>query len=188
MNLTQITQQISSRRLSSILGSDVKKHQDSATEMLRAVLQKDCLAMWDLLENGADPETILTTSGRTISGKPSQFKGTSLHFASISGDIPMIKLLLAHQAKVNTICAQGSTALFYAIQKGHVDAVDLLLDNEADYTIRNTIGCDAMLAASVYDKTLIIELLLQKGVSPIQKLNTSPIQSSDLSKNKITNL
>lgn len=103
----------------------------------------------------------------------------------------MIKLLLAHQAKVNTICAQGSTALFYAIQKGHVDAVDLLLDNEADYTIRNTIGCDAMLAASVYDKTLIIELLLQKGVSPNTKAEhfTYPIlRSIEKQDNKLVEL
>lgn len=66
---------------------------------------------------------------------------TAMHFAAMSGQTDIIKLLLAHQAKVNVATTnEGWTPLHLAAQFGQKEAVQLLLDNNADINAKTRYG------------------------------------------------
>ena len=74
-----------------------------------------------LLSQGADPEA-------------TNFRGwSSVHFASQSGDIPSITLLLNKGLNVNCTTSDGSTPLIYAARFGHDAAASYLLSQGEDF-------------------------------------------------------
>ena len=60
---------------------------------------------------------------------------TALHFATDSGDLFLVKLLLQHGANVNAQDFEGKTPLYYGVEKNHVQIVSLLLDQGANKKI-----------------------------------------------------
>lgn len=57
---------------------------------------------------------------------------SALHYAVISGDLSMVKMLLQHGALLDTQDHEGKTPLYYAVEKNHVRIVDFLVSNGAD--------------------------------------------------------
>jgi ankyrin repeat protein len=60
---------------------------------------------------------------------------TALHFATESGDLFFVKLLLQHGANINAQDHEGKTPLYYGVEKNHVQIVSLLLDQGANKKI-----------------------------------------------------
>lgn len=60
---------------------------------------------------------------------------TALHYAVISADLGMIKMLLQYGALLDTQDHEGKTPLYYAVEKNHVRIVDFLVSNGADKKI-----------------------------------------------------
>eukprot|EP01119_Soliformovum_irregulare_P007355 TRINITY_DN19762_c0_g1_i1.p1 TRINITY_DN19762_c0_g1~~TRINITY_DN19762_c0_g1_i1.p1 ORF type:complete len:258 (-),score=38.51 TRINITY_DN19762_c0_g1_i1:210-983(-) len=63
------------------------------------------------------------------------YKCTALHYASRSGHLNVVKVLLDHGAKINAVEAENWTPLYYAVNCGHKEIVQFLLDSGADQTI-----------------------------------------------------
>lgn len=69
---------------------------------------------------------------------------TPLHYASTSGQIATMRLLLDNHAYIDAASPNGSTPLMMASQYGTNDAVKLLLEAGADPTLRNIQGLAAI--------------------------------------------
>lgn len=87
-----------------------------------------------LVENGADVNAQSGGHGR----------GTALIYASAANRITVMEYLLEHGADINATTPFNETALFWATAKGHVKAVNLLLNKKADTKIKNKKGKAAL--------------------------------------------
>ena len=66
---------------------------------------------------------------------------TPLMFAATFDDPRTVELLLANGAKVNVReRTEGFTALMFAAAEGHIDVVRLLLNHDADRTLKDVDG------------------------------------------------
>ena len=87
------------------------------------------------------------------------------------GDLAATTALLDQGADVNAKFRYGTTALFKAAERGHVEIVKLLLARGADATVKDTFyGATAMTWALDSDHLNVVEVLLQKdpaGVSDV---------------------
>ncbi|WP_265017862.1 ankyrin repeat domain-containing protein [Wolbachia endosymbiont (group A) of Andrena dorsata] len=67
------------------------------------------------------------TSFRTTSNAKSRYGGTTLCLAAMTGNVDIAKVLLKHNADINTKNNEGRTALHYAAKYNHQELVELLL-------------------------------------------------------------
>ena len=80
------------------------------------------------------------------------------------GDVPGTTALLDQGAEVNAKFRYGTTALFKAAERGHLEIVKLLLARGADVTVKDTFyGATALTWALDNDHLEIVTLLLQKS-------------------------
>ncbi|KAJ7855564.1 ankyrin repeat-containing domain protein [Mycena leptocephala] len=63
-----------------------------------------------------------------------------IHLAAMNGDLAMMKLLLAHGARVDDQCGRGESALHHACSVGNLQMVELLLDSGANLESRGYYG------------------------------------------------
>jgi len=54
---------------------------------------------------------------------------TALHYASHSGSLECVKLLIEHNANINATTNKNETALFLATEQNHLDIVEYLAEN-----------------------------------------------------------
>jgi ankyrin repeat protein len=134
-----------------------------------------------LLEKGADSN--LRSDTTPVHGLM-QFDGSWVNFdgqtpfirAALSGDIEVMRLLLAHGADPNIATAQGSTALMAAAginwipaqtytrpEADYVDAVKLCLERGADVNATNTLKLAAIHGAANRGWVSIIQILAAHG-------------------------
>jgi ankyrin repeat protein len=142
-----------------------------------------------LLEKGADPN--LRTDTTPVHGLM-QFDGSWVNFdgqtafirAALSGDIAVMRLLLAHGADPNIATAQGSNALMAAAginwipgqtvtrsEGEYVEAVKLCLERGADVNATNTLKLAAIHGAANRGWVPIIQVLADHGA----KLDTPDV-------------
>jgi len=134
-----------------------------------------------MLEKGADPN--LRTDTTPVHGLM-QFDGSWVNFdgqtpfirAALSGDVAVMRLLLAHGADPNIATNQGSTALMAAAginwipgqtvtrsEAEYVDAVKLCLERGADVNATNTLKLAAIHGAANRGWVSIIQILADHG-------------------------
>ena len=65
---------------------------------------------------------------------------SGLHVAARDGNVPLVKLLLAHRAKVKLTDRQGDSALHYACYRGQTPVIRLLINQGADINGVNNKG------------------------------------------------
>lgn len=95
-------------------GFDVNYKHPNGTGLLHEVVEKGDRQTVDyLLSKGADVNA-------------NCYFGTPLHSAANEGRVDMIRLLVAKGAKVDTVSVSGKTALDYAQENGHQEAVKVL--------------------------------------------------------------
>lgn len=93
-----------------------------------------------------------------------------LHYAVLSGSIPIVNLLLKQGARVNFEAEYNKpTPLDLAILKGDIELVRLLLDHGANVNASSPIiGSPLHMACSegISNRLVILKLLLEKGANP----------------------
>ena len=61
-----------------------------------------------------------------------------------------------------------NTALHYASKEGHVEIVEILLDNDANVNAKNNDGQTALILASIYGHKDTVDMLLKKGKADVK--------------------
>ncbi len=108
--------------------AESRSAQDESPLMLAALhgLLADCKTLIDL---GADVN------------KPGW---TPLHYAATRGHLAVITLLLDEHAYIDAASPNGTTPLMMAAHYGTASAVKLLLEGDADPTLKNSLGLTAL--------------------------------------------
>src|SRR5258708_4373770 len=84
--------------------------------------------------------------------------------ATRKGDLAQVKTLLAKGADVNAKSPYGSTALFFACDRGHTEIAKLLIEKGADVNVEDTFYHATALRWATMNKRLdAIKLLLDHG-------------------------
>ena len=160
----------------------------SYEDFFKAIKQDDAKAMQSLLQRGFDPNTLDPEArhGLTMAvAEPSlkvaevliQAKGINVNFlnsanesalmyAALKGQLALAKLLISKDADVNKT---GWTPLHYAATNGHVDVIQLLLDNHAFVDAASPNGSTPLMLAAQYGTPQAVKLLLDEGAEPLQK-------------------
>ena len=84
--------------------------------------------------------------------KVNQDGWTPLHYAASAGDIPIMKLFLQRQARVDAMAPTNITPLMFAAREGQEEAVKLLLASGADAALKSSHGWTAAQFALAADK------------------------------------
>tara|TARA_A100001037_G_scaffold276386_1_gene275638 strand:+ start:189 stop:611 length:423 start_codon:yes stop_codon:yes gene_type:complete len=74
-----------------------------------------------------------------------------------------VQQYLSQGVSVDAVDVEGRTALFFAAANGHLEIVELLLENEADPNIANAQDNTALHWACVNGHTAVVEKLLSVG-------------------------
>ena len=91
---------------------------------------------------------------------PAQDVNEELWAAARKGDAKEIEALLAKGADVNAKTAYGVTALHFAADKGHLDAVKVLLKHKASVNVKDTFYSSTPLSRSRGYWDVVLELIM----------------------------
>jgi ankyrin repeat protein len=86
--------------------------------------------------------------------------------AVMKGDLRAVRERLRNGADVNAPQPDGSTVLMLAVERNHVDIVDLLLQARANVNVRNEYGATALFVASTGGSVGLIRRLLDAKADP----------------------
>ena len=131
-----------------------------------------------LLDAGADPNVLInsTPRARMREGSPRIVYATALMRAAHSGDIELVKLLLAHGADPHIISADRETTLMSAAGEGFINGyhrqrspaerlavVKLLVDLGEDVNAADGYGITALMDAANLGDIEVVRYLISKG-------------------------
>src|SRR5262245_34432529 len=131
-----------------------------------------------LLDAGADPNFVInsTPRARMRDGSPRIVFATALMRAAFSGDVELVKLLLAHGADPKIVSKDNETALMAAAGTGFIpgyskgrtpaerlEVVKLLIDLGEDVNAADNYGITALMVAANLGDVPIIQYLIDKG-------------------------
>jgi len=103
----------------------------------------------------------------TVADNRSRPKATALYYAVSCGVIGPAKYLIStHGEDVNAKCGFCGTPLHVASNKGHLDAVSLLLDHGAEVNVTNRRGRTPLWEAHYRRHLPVMQLLLEHGADP----------------------
>jgi ankyrin repeat protein len=109
------------------------------------------------------PFIFLFCSVATLGQVPRQELNDQFWEAVRQGDLPAVTALLDQGADVNAKFRYGTTALFKAAERGHIEIVKLLLARGADVTVKDTFyGATAMSWALDNNHIDVVTALLEK--------------------------
>uniref|UniRef100_A0A1X7TIH2 Uncharacterized protein n=1 Tax=Amphimedon queenslandica TaxID=400682 RepID=A0A1X7TIH2_AMPQE len=150
-------------------------NKDNRTPLFNAVESGSIEAVDILLTNGARTNVV-----SKINISPSiLYFGTPLHCAIETGNANIIKLLITKgKAYVNAMNEDNSTLLLYAVKKGSIEAVDILLTNGARTDVVSEHFGNPLHCASQTGNANIIKLLITKGkadVNAVDKWSSTPL-------------
>jgi ankyrin repeat protein len=131
-----------------------------------------------LLDAGADPNAIInsTPRARMREGSPRLVYATTIMRAAFSGDIELVKLLLAHGADPHIISSDRETTLMAACGTGFIngyhrlrppaerlEVVKLLVSLGADVNAADNYGITPLMVASNLGDLNVVKYLVEKG-------------------------
>jgi ankyrin repeat protein len=131
-----------------------------------------------LLEAGADPNALVnnTPRARMRAGSPRIVFATALMRAAFSGDLDLVKLLLAKGADPAVVSKDNETVLEAAAALGFIqgyskgrsaaerlDVIKLLVDLGADVNAADDYGITPLMAAANMGEVSIIQFLVDRG-------------------------
>jgi len=90
-------------------------------------------------------------------------KEQNLRDAAENGDIAATKKLITEGTDVNAADSNGFTPLMVAVQEGHSEVVNILLDLGAVFDVVNKDGFTALTLAAGYGHSEVVSILLNKG-------------------------
>jgi len=131
-----------------------------------------------LLDAGADPNAVVnsTPRARMREGSPRIVFATSIMRAAFSGDIELVKLLLAHGADPHVISTDRETTLMAACGTGFIngyhrlrppaerlEVVKLLVDMGEDVNAADNYGITPLMVAANLGDLNVVKYLVEKG-------------------------
>ena len=131
-----------------------------------------------LLDAGANPNAIVnnTPRARMRDGSPRIVFGTALMRAAFSGDIELVKLLLAHGADPHLVSKDKETSLMAAAGTGFIngyskgrsaaerlEVVKLLVELGEDVNAADNYGITPLMVAANMGEMPIVQFLIDKG-------------------------
>jgi ankyrin repeat protein len=131
-----------------------------------------------LLDAGADPNALVdnTPRARMREGSPRIVFATALMRASFSGDIELVKLLLAHRADPHVMSKDRETTLMAACGTGFIngyhrmrppaerlEVVKLLIDLGEDVNAADSYGITPLMVAANLGDVAVVQYLIDKG-------------------------
>jgi len=160
----------------------------SYEDYFTAILKDDVPVVSSLLERGFDPNTpnpagdrallialrvgstkvipvLLAQPKLDVEARNRQDE-SALMIASLKGMTDMASLLLDKGADVNK---PGWTPLHYAATGGHLQIMQLLLDNHAYIDAASPNGSTPLMMAAMYGTPSAVKLLLEAGADPLLK-------------------
>jgi ankyrin repeat protein len=131
-----------------------------------------------LLDAGADPNVVInsTPRARMREGSPRIVYATTIMRAAFSGDIELVKLLLAHGADPHIISSDRETTLMAACGTGFIngyhrlrppaerlEVVKLLVDLGEDVNAADNYGITPLMVAANLGDLNVVKYLVEKG-------------------------
>jgi ankyrin repeat protein len=133
-----------------------------------------------LLDAGADPNVVInsTPRARMREGSPRIVYATAIMRAAFSGDIELVKLLLAHHADPHIISSDRETTLMAACGTGFIngyhrarppaerlEVVKLLVGLGEDVNAADSYGITPLMVASNLGDLNVVKYLVEKGAN-----------------------
>lgn len=91
---------------------------------------------------------------------------TSIHEASLNGQLSAVLYLLEKGSDINAPDQDGRTALIYAAYNGHTEIVKKLIEKGADVNLRDNYGRTALMMAASGAFPETVRLLLDHSADP----------------------
>lgn len=105
---------------------------------------------------------------------------TALLGSAQNDEAAKVRFLLAHGARISAARA-GQTALYYAVERGRVDAARVLLEHGAPVNTADRYGSTPLRHAIETDNVEAVHLLLEHGAQVSTKPDAKPLLLSSLS-------
>eukprot|EP00750_Incisomonas_marina_P015160 INCI18100.2.p1 GENE.INCI18100.2~~INCI18100.2.p1 ORF type:complete len:6348 (+),score=1055.95 INCI18100.2:2120-19045(+) len=116
---------------------------------------------------------------------------TPMHLAAMNGHAKCVRLLLKcvplrdeKYTVVNSVTWVGETPLFYAVQQGFLEVVEILINADADVNISRSDGCTPLMIAVSEGFEDIVDLLLALPSTHVLFVSDSGWTAQTLSKGK----
>lgn len=160
-------------------------HAGSYDDWFVAITRDDPGTLQKLLQRGFDPDTVDPhgTAGLFAAMKAESYKAAEvladwpkthvewrspkdespLMLAALKGKLDLARKLITHGADVNKT---GWTPLHYAATGGHVDMIELLLDENAYIDAESPNKTTPLMMAAYYGSATAVKALLEAGADP----------------------
>ncbi|KAJ6160634.1 hypothetical protein N7470_004030 [Penicillium chermesinum] len=109
-------------------------------------------------------ESVISDDDDESEADEGELRSTQLYYASWLGLTDTVNVLIdRHSYNINEKGNHGRTALVAACSRGHLEIVQMLLENGADMTLRDFDGHDSLTTASLNGHLEIVRLLVKRG-------------------------
>ncbi|GBM99853.1 Ankyrin-1 [Araneus ventricosus] len=116
-----------------------------------------------MYRHNKDTAKVLLEKGANIDEIKVHLNIPVLHIAAESGNINLVKLLIAKRHKIDSKTEFGLTPLHLATVMGHFEIVKALVVNGADVNVKDETGTTPLLDAASLGSLEIVDFLLQHG-------------------------
>ncbi|MGP1415531.1 MAG: ankyrin repeat domain-containing protein [Treponema sp.] len=109
-------------------------------------------------ERHIDMVKTLIKEGASLDAASKDRNYTALMDAAQIGEVNIAKVLLEHKANPNIQSKDGQTALILAVGRQDVEIIDMLLKNNSDYNLKDSMGMSSLDYANLFRNEEILKL------------------------------
>ncbi|HEY2572970.1 MAG TPA: ankyrin repeat domain-containing protein, partial [Verrucomicrobiaceae bacterium] len=170
--------QADAQRFTPLFWAVDRRNMETAPNFPWVVTTDPLLLIKKLLDSGANPNAVInnTPRARMRDGSPRIVFATALMRAAFSGDLELVKLLLAHGADPAIVSSDNETVLMAAAGTGFIpgyskgrsagerlEVIQLLVNLKQDVNAADNYGITALMVAGNFGDVPIIQYLIDKG-------------------------
>mmetsp|Transcript_150828 Transcript_150828/g.484726 ORF Transcript_150828/g.484726 Transcript_150828/m.484726 type:complete len:588 (-) Transcript_150828:88-1851(-) len=98
---------------------------------------------------------------------------STLHWAALLGNVDVMRKALAEGVQVDCLAGNNQTPLFWAVTKGQINAVKVLLEHGADPLLKDSLGASPPIIAVQFKQATVLLFLLARAKSRPEMLAVS---------------